>query len=208
LCSEQGSNSSILSSISSNIPFLFLIGSVIGLLQLNDLFETHPANMWISEAALLMFCLSHATWKKINGTHWATYSQIIDSFRLLSGTLVLVSLSSIPLPHQLWWLFFAVWVLLAFIVLSLCIYPGVEGRNVDRGQTSFLISQNFSLFQMSQLATLNTHQERRHSATQPGTRISFDSNGPEGRTHMPLQLHRERGGQNERRIMIQCHLNT
>jgi hypothetical protein len=58
LCSEQGSNSSILSSISSNIPFIFLITPVIGLPQLNDLLETHPANMWISEAALFMFCLS------------------------------------------------------------------------------------------------------------------------------------------------------
>jgi hypothetical protein len=69
-----------------------LIATVIGLLQLNDLFETHPANMWISEAALFMFGLSHATLKKIDGTDLAKYSQIIDNSHHLSGTLVLVSL--------------------------------------------------------------------------------------------------------------------
>jgi hypothetical protein len=65
--------------------------------------------MWISEAALVMFCLSYAAMTKINGTHWEKYSQIIDIFRILSGTLVLASLSSIHLPPQLWWLFFAMW---------------------------------------------------------------------------------------------------
>lgn len=73
---------------------------MIGLQQLKDQFETHPTNMWIFVAALVMFCLSHAIMKKIEGTDWATNSQIIDRFRALSAALLLVSLLSIHLPHQ------------------------------------------------------------------------------------------------------------
>ncbi|XP_059455505.1 uncharacterized protein LOC132185747 [Corylus avellana] len=142
--SEQGSNSSI----SSQGVILFLIGSVIGLLQLHDLFETYPANMWISEAALVIFCLSYATMTRINGTRWARYSQIIDSFQALSGPLVPVSLSSIHLPHQLSWLFYIIWAFLVFIVAAFTwIYPEGEGREAQGGQMPFLTPTRISFIQ-------------------------------------------------------------
>ena len=103
LSSEQQSNSSIL----TQGVILFLMASVIGLQQLDDAFRTHPANMWISQVALLLFCLSYATIPKINGTQWEEYSQIIDGFRIISGTLFTASLSSIHLLHHLWILFYA-----------------------------------------------------------------------------------------------------
>ena len=111
LCSEQGSNSSI--SSQGVILFLIasviaLIASVIGLRQMDALFETYPANKWIYEAALVIFCLSSTAMTKINGTRWAKYSKIIDSFRVLSVTLLAVSTSSILLPQQLSWLFYAI----------------------------------------------------------------------------------------------------
>ncbi|KAE8125987.1 hypothetical protein FH972_020745 [Carpinus fangiana] len=97
---------------------------MIGLLQLHDLFKTHPANMWISEAALIIFCLSYAAMANINGTRWEKHSQIIGIFRILSGTLVAVSLSSIHLPHQLSWLFYVIWALMVLIVVAFTwIYP-------------------------------------------------------------------------------------
>ncbi|KAE8038488.1 hypothetical protein FH972_010992 [Carpinus fangiana] len=125
--SEQGSN--------HPTTFLFLISSLIGLLQVTDLFKTHPAKMWIAVAALVIFCLSLSTSKKkITHTDWATYSPIVDWFRDLSGALVPVSLSSIFLPDRFWWLFSVIWVLLAFIVtrrhfykfIYTRIYPGVR----------------------------------------------------------------------------------
>jgi len=132
LCSEQGSNSSIYSPISSNIPFIFFITAVIALLQYKQLFETRPANMWIAVTALVMFCLSDATMKMIYGNDRAKYSHIVDSFCFLSGSLASVSFLSIFLPHQLWWLFFATWVLLALIVVCTHIFPGwrkeIRGR--------------------------------------------------------------------------------
>lgn len=125
LCSEQGSN--------HPITFLFLISSVIGLLQVAHLFKSHPANMWISVAALVIFCLSHSTKKKITHTDWATYSPTVAWFRDISGALVPVSLTSIFLPDRFWWLFSGIWVLLAFIVtrrhffkfIYTRIYPGI-----------------------------------------------------------------------------------
>jgi hypothetical protein len=97
LSSEQQSNSSIL----SQGVILFLIASVIGLQQLDDAFRTHPANMWIAQVALLLFCLSYAIIPKINGTQWEEHSQIIDGFRIISRTLFTASLSSIHLLHHL-----------------------------------------------------------------------------------------------------------
>jgi len=119
--------------------------------------------MWISDIAFVMFCLSHVTKKNINGTHWAKYSQIIDNFYALSGTLLLVLLYTIYLPHQLWRLFFAVWVLLTFIVVCRCIYPGAdrrkEGWKVDRGQTYFLISSKKNLIPVALEITPETPAE-------------------------------------------------
>jgi hypothetical protein len=115
-CSEQGQGGSN-SSISSYIPFLFLIGSVIGLLQVKDLFETHPSNMWISVAALTIFCFSHAATKKMI-INWA---QLIDTLRVHSAALVVASLLSVLLPYRLCYLPFLMWLLLA----SILAYPGL-----------------------------------------------------------------------------------
>jgi hypothetical protein len=111
--SKGGSNSSI----SSYIPFLFLIGSVIGLLQVKDLFETHPANMRTSVAALPIFCFSHAANKKI-----INRAQLIDALRVLSAALVVASLLSVLLPDRLCYLPFLMWLLLAASILA---YPGL-----------------------------------------------------------------------------------
>jgi hypothetical protein len=94
-----------------------LIGAVIGLLQVKDLFETHPSNMWTSVAALPIFCLSHAAKKKIiNG------AQLIDALRVLSAALVVASLLSVLLPDRLCYLPFLMWLLLAASILA---YPGL-----------------------------------------------------------------------------------
>ncbi|KAE8038489.1 hypothetical protein FH972_010993 [Carpinus fangiana] len=79
--------------------------------------------MWISVAALLIFCFSHATMKNIinQQTHWTTSSscsQIIDTFRVLSAALVAVSLLSIFLPDPIWWLFFVIRLLLASFIVA------------------------------------------------------------------------------------------
>ena len=123
ICSDPGNNHSQSneqqnnSSISSQGVFLFLIGTVIALQQLDNAFKTHPANMWIAQVALLLFCLSYATIPKVNGTRWEKYSQIIDGFRIISGTLFTASLSSIHLPHHLWFLFYAMWIALMCVVV-------------------------------------------------------------------------------------------
>jgi hypothetical protein len=109
------------STTSSHIPFKILISSVIGLLQAEKLLKAHPANMWMSVAALVIFCFSRATKKKItqSSTRRARCSPIVDAFRVLSGTLVAVSLISIFLPDPFWWLFFVIWIYLAFVVVYL-----------------------------------------------------------------------------------------
>ncbi|KAE7996316.1 hypothetical protein FH972_001048 [Carpinus fangiana] len=81
--SEQQSDFSILIEISL---ILFLIGTVIALHQLDDGFKKHPANMWLSQASLVLFCSSYSAILKIKGTEWEVYSQIIDVFRIFSGT--------------------------------------------------------------------------------------------------------------------------
>jgi uncharacterized membrane protein SirB2 len=116
-------------STSSYIPFVFLISSVIGLLQVEKALKAHPANMWISVTALVIFCFSRATKKKITqSTRWARCSPIVDAFRVLSGTLVAVSLTSIFLPDCFWWLFFIIWVLLTFVVIYL---RGMKAFQID-----------------------------------------------------------------------------
>jgi hypothetical protein len=128
ICSEQGPGKSTCTS--SYIPFFFLISSVIGLLQGEKALKAHPANMWVSVVALVIFCFSHATKKKINtqSTRWARCSPIVEAFRVLSGTLVAVSLTSIFLPDPFWWLFFVIWVLLAFVVIYL---RGMKAFQID-----------------------------------------------------------------------------
>jgi hypothetical protein len=151
ICSDPGNNPSLSNeqqsntSISSQGVILFLIASVIGLQQLDNAFKTHPANMWIAQVALLLFCLSYAAIPKINGT-WDKYSHIIDGFRIISGTLFTASLSSIHLPHHLWFLFYAMWIALMCVVvvykikikkiLAACrrFYSNVMGRGFENNE--------------------------------------------------------------------------
>ena len=111
----------IIPSTPSHVVFLFLIPSLINLLQLKDQsknvspFDTHPINTWIFFTALCIYCLWLATKMEIQ-THWANYSQILANVLFISGALTAVSLVSIFLPQFLGWLFLIIWAFLPIII--------------------------------------------------------------------------------------------
>ncbi|KAE8022377.1 hypothetical protein FH972_008180 [Carpinus fangiana] len=74
------------------MPFMFLIGSVIGLLGTKESFKDHPANKWISAAALLILCLLQATRK--------------------------MSVVFLSVPDRFWWLYFV----LLLVLMVACHY--------------------------------------------------------------------------------------
>ncbi|KAL0007794.1 hypothetical protein SO802_009296, partial [Lithocarpus litseifolius] len=105
---SQASVQDFISSAPTHVVFVFLIQSLIGLIQVEyqskslSPFDTHPISMWTSFGAICIYSLGLAT-KMEPKARSASYSKVLSHVILISGVLSSASLASTLLPRFIIW---------------------------------------------------------------------------------------------------------